>query len=130
MKSANRKQSDFMENEILDVLLEFGLTPIDWVDASIFAKLTGIEEQELTHRRKKWPENFVWTKQDGNIYYSLRGYNQWLTEQTQKRFHPESESEMTHSKSISHHRNNGTSSRCRIRQQRKGSVRPLKLEVT
>ena len=72
-----------MQNEILDVLLELGLTAIDWVDASVFSKLTGIEEQKLTHRRKNWPQDLVWTKQDGNIYYSLRGYNQWLTEQTQ-----------------------------------------------
>lgn len=39
-----------MQNEILDVLLELGLTAIDWVDASVFSKLTGIEEQKLTHR--------------------------------------------------------------------------------
>ena len=37
---------------------------------------------------KNWPQDLVWTKQDGNIYYSLRGYNQWLTEQTQKRYQP------------------------------------------
>ncbi len=34
-----------MPNEILEALLELGLTPIDWVDASQFSKLTGIEEQ-------------------------------------------------------------------------------------
>ena len=90
-----------MQNEILDVLLELGLTPVDWVDASVFSKLTGIEEQKLTHRRKNWPQDLVWTKQDGNIYYSLRGYNQWLTEQTKKRYHLVSELEMAPSKSIS-----------------------------
>ena len=49
-----------MTNEILDALLELGLTAIDWVDACQFSKLTGIEEQKLNHRRKKWPEDKVW----------------------------------------------------------------------
>ena len=89
-----------MQNEILDVLLELGLTAIDWVDASVFSKLTGIEEQNL-HRRKNWPQDLVWTKQDGNIYYSFRGYNQWLTEQTQKRYQPALELGRMHSKSTS-----------------------------
>lgn len=31
-----------MNNEILEALIELGLTPIDWVDACQFAKLTGI----------------------------------------------------------------------------------------
>ena len=61
-----------MTNEILDALLELGLTAIDWVDACQFSKLTGIEEQKLNHRRKKWPEDKVWSKQDGNIYFSIR----------------------------------------------------------
>ena len=50
-----------MTNEILDALLELGLTAIDWVDACQFSKLTGIEEQKLNHRRKKWPEDKVWS---------------------------------------------------------------------
>ena len=57
-----------MPNEIVEALLEVGLTPLDWVDASVFSKLTGIKATKLTNRRKNWPENLVWTKQDGNIY--------------------------------------------------------------
>ena len=51
-----------MDNEILEALIELGLTPIDWVDACQFAKLTGIEEAKLTHRRKKWPADYVWSE--------------------------------------------------------------------
>lgn len=45
-----------------------------------------MEEAKLTHRRKKWPADYVWCKQDGNIYYSLKGYNEWLTKQAQDRY--------------------------------------------
>ena len=119
-----------MQNEILDVLLELGLTAIDWVDASVFSKLTGIEGQKLTHRRKNWPQDLVWTKQDGNIYYSLRGYNQWLTEQTQKRYQPALELGRMHSKSTSPLKSSATTLHSHTRRLRKVSVQPLKLEVT
>lgn len=119
-----------MSHEIVEVLIELGLTPLDWVDASIFSKLTGIEEKKLTHRRKNWPQDFVWTKQDGNIYYSLRGYNQWLTDQTRKRYQLAFESEMVELKSTSPVKNNATSLHSRTRQPRKVSGQPLKLEVT
>lgn len=119
-----------MQNEILDVLLELGLTPVDWVDASMSSKLTGIEEQKLTHRRKNWPQDLVWTKQDGNIYYSLKGHSQWMTEQTQKCYQPALELGITHSKSTSVLKTNATSLYSHTRRQRKASVQPLKLEVT
>ena len=65
----------------IELLHQMGLTPLDWVDAKQFATLTGIAEQKLTHRKQAWPENVVWMKQSGNLYYSIRGYNQWMTEQ-------------------------------------------------
>ncbi|WP_228270482.1 hypothetical protein [Acinetobacter guillouiae] len=118
-----------MTNEIIDALLELGLTPIDWVDACQFAKLTGIEEQKLTHRKKKWPEDLVWSKQDGNIYYSLRGYNQWLTEQAETRYQLACGSEMAQSKSTLPTTRNGTTSPSRTPRARKVLAQPLKLEV-
>lgn len=119
-----------MNNEILEALIELGLTPIDWVDACQFEKLTGIEEQKLTHRRKKWPEDLVWAKQDGNIYYSIRGYNQWLTDQAKNRYQQASASVKDQSKSTSCANANGTKSRSRTRPLRKVLAQPLKLEVT
>ena len=98
-------------NEIVEALIQLGLIPLDWVDASQFSKLTGIEEQKLTHRRKNWPEDLVWAKQDGNIYYSIKGYNQWLTEQAQNRYLKACGSEMAQCKSISSETNKPTTSR-------------------
>ncbi len=118
-----------MPNEIVEALLELGLTPIDWVDASQFSKLTGISEEKLTHRRKKWPQDLVWAKQDGNIYYSVRGYNQWLTEQAQSRYLKASGSDLAQSKSILNATENTTTSHSRTRPLRKVSKQPLKLEV-
>lgn len=100
-----------MPNEILEALLELGLTPIDWVDASQFSKLTGIEEQKLFHRRKNWPEDLVWAKQDGNIYYSIRGYNKWLTEQAQSRYQKACGLDQEQSKSILSETSKPTTSR-------------------
>jgi len=118
-----------MPNEILEALLELGLTPIDWVDASQFAKLTGIEEQKLFHRRKKWPEDKVWAKQDGNIYYSIRGYNEWLTEQAQNRYQKACGLEQAQSKSILNETSKPTTSRYHTPRLRKVLAQPLKLEV-
>ncbi|WP_252962919.1 hypothetical protein [Psychrobacter sp. PSP] len=78
-----------MPNEsqaIIDLLHQMGLTPLDWVDAKQFAALTGIAEQKLTHRKREWPENVVWMKQSGNLYYSIRGYNQWMSQQAERRY--------------------------------------------
>jgi len=119
-----------MTNELLDALLALGLSPIDWVDACQFSKLTGIEEQKLTHRRKKWPEDLVWAKQDGNIYYSIRGYNQWLTDQANQRYQKASGSEMARLKSTSQTINSVTTSHSRTPRLRKVLTQPIKLEVS
>ena len=119
-----------MTNEILDALLELGLTAIDWVDACQFSKLTGIEEQKLNHRRKKWPEDKVWSKQDGNIYFSIRGYNQWLTDQAQLRYHKASGAEMAQLTSTSPTTSSANTSRSRTPRMRKVLTQPIKLEVS
>lgn len=43
-------------NDILQVLTNLGLVPLDWVSASKFAELVGIEQRKLNHRRQHWPE--------------------------------------------------------------------------
>ena len=75
-----------MDNDTLNMLHQMGLTPLDWVDAKQFAELTGIAEQKLTHRKQHWPENVVWTRESNNIYYSIRGYNKWMTQQADIRY--------------------------------------------
>ena len=77
-----------MNEELLELLSRFGLIPLDWVSASQFSALTGINEEKLTHRRKNWQEDLVWTKQDGNRYYSIKGFNEWLTQKAQSRCQP------------------------------------------
>ena len=78
-----------MPNEyqaIIDLLHQMGLTPLDWVDAKQFSTLTGIAEQKLTHRKQHWPENVVWMKEAGNLYYSIKGYNKWMTQKANIRY--------------------------------------------
>ena len=75
-----------MDNDTLNLLHQMGLTPLDWVDAKQFSTLTGIAEQKLTHRKQAWPENVVWMKESGNLYYSIRGYNKWMTQQADIRY--------------------------------------------
>lgn len=72
--------------QTIDLLHQMGLTPLDWVDAKQFAALTGIAEQKLTHRKQAWPENVVWMKEAGNLYYSIKGYNKWMTRQANIRY--------------------------------------------
>lgn len=63
-----------------------GLTPLDCSRCRQFSALTGIDEQKLTHRKREWPENVVWMKEAGNLYYSIRGYNKWMTQQAEQRY--------------------------------------------
>lgn len=118
------------DNKIIDALQELGLTPLDWVDAAKFSELTGIAERKLPDRKRHWQENVVWTKQNGNIYYSLRGYNQWMTEQADIRYRRASGSDLEASKSISSEKRNIIQSRFRSQSLRKASVQLLKLDAT
>ena len=118
-----------MDTEVVEALLELGLTPLDWVNGSQFSKLTGIEEHKLDHRRKKWPENRVWTKQDGNIYFSLKGFCAWLTEQASGRYLAECASETEPCKSTSSETKKRTTSPSHSLRTRKVSKQLLNLEV-
>ena len=121
-----------MPNEsqtIIDLLHQMGLTPLDWVDAKQFAELTGIDEKKLPHRKHHWPENVVWMKQSGNLYYSIRGYNQWMTEQADIRCRKASGLDREASKSTLSAKRNTTQSRSRSQSLRKVSVQPLRLDA-
>ena len=117
-----------MNEELLELLSRFGLIPLDWVSASQFSALTGINEEKLTHRRKNWQEDLVWTKQDGNIYYSIKGFNEWLTQKAQSRCQLACGSETGRSKSTSREERKSTTSRYLTPQVQKVSRQPLKLE--
>ena len=113
----------------IDLLHELGLTPLDWVDAKQFAALTGIAEKKLTHRKQAWPENVVWMKQSGNLYYSIRGYNSWMTEQADILCRKASGLDREASRSISKERRSTIQSRSRSQSLRKVFVQPLSLDA-
>lgn len=121
--------TDANHKEALEILHKLGLTPLDWVDSGQFAELTGIDEGKLPHRKRKWPEDLVWTKQDGNIYYSIKGYNQWMSEQANQRYRKASGLDRAGFKSTSLANDNRTISRSPTRQLRKVSLQRLKLEA-
>ncbi|WP_243453002.1 hypothetical protein [Psychrobacter coccoides] len=114
---------------LIGVLHELGLTPLDWVDAQQFSALTGIEEKKLPARKRRWPENVVWMKQSGNIYYSIRGYNKWMTSQAKEKCRQASGSDMAACKSTSVATKRRTTSRSHTPQLQRASIQPLKLDV-
>lgn len=122
-----------MANEInstIDTLHELGLTPLDWVDAEKFSELTGIAKKKLPNRKTKWPEDLVWTRQDNNVYYSMKGYNRWMTEQAELRYRKASGLDREDFKSTSPVTNKRTTLRSRTQSLRKVSMQPLRLDVT
>ena len=114
----------------IDLLQQLGLTPLDWVDAKQFAALTGIAEQKLTHRKQAWPENVVWMKEAGNLYYSIRGYNKWMTQQAKMRYRKASGLDRGASRSTLAETVSPITSHCHTQSVRKVSMQLLKLDVT
>lgn len=91
--------------------------PLDWVTLPQFAKLIGLPHTRLYMAKDKWPEGVVWQKIDNKLYFSLRGWNQWLEQQSIQRA---SEYEATASKLISQSKEKGAgTSSSRIRRRRK-----------
>ena len=115
---------------LLEALHELGLTPLDWVDSKQFATLTGIDEPKLTHRKTKWPENVVWMKESGNLYYSIRGYNQWMTQQAEQRYRQACGLDRGESRSTLAETVKSITSQSRIHRLQRVSVQPLKLDAT
>jgi len=116
--------------EAIDLLHQSGLTPLDWMDAKQFAALTGINEKKLTHRKQAWPENVVWMKEAGNLYYSIRGYNKWMTQQADIRYRKACGLDRDAFRSTLAETVSPITSRSRTQSLRKASRQPLKLDVT
>ena len=55
--------------------------PLDWVTLPQFAKLIGLPHTRLYIAKEKWPEGEVWKKIDNKIYFSLQGWNHWMSQQ-------------------------------------------------
>lgn len=55
--------------------------PLDWVTLPQFAKLIGLPHTRLYIAKDKWPEGVVWKKVDNKIYFSLQGWNHWMSQQ-------------------------------------------------
>ncbi len=119
-----------MDNDTLNLLHQMGLTPLDWVDAKQFSALTGIDEQKLTHRKREWPENVVWMKEAGNLYYSIRGYNKWMTQQAEQRYRRASGLDRGASRSTLDEMVSPIASRSHTQSLRKASRQLLRLDVT
>lgn len=116
--------------QTIDLLHQMGLTPLDWVDAKQFAELTGIAEQKLTHRKQAWPENVVWMKESGNLYYSIRGYNKWMTQQADIRYRKACGLDREAFRSTLNETVNPITSPSHIQQLQRVSVQPLRLDAT
>ena len=118
-----------MDNDTLKALHQLGLTPLDWVDAKQFSALTGIAEQKLTHRKREWPENVVWMKEAGNLYYSIRGYNKWMTKQADIRYRKACGLDQGASRSTLNETVKSIKSHSLIQSVQRVSVQPLKLDA-
>ena len=119
-----------MDNDTLNTLHQLGLTPLDLVDAKQFSTLTGIDEQKLTHRKREWPENVVWMKEAGNLYYSIKGYNKWMTQQAEQRYRRASGLDRGVSRSTLDEMVSPITSRSHTQSLRKASRQLLRLDVT
>lgn len=75
--------------QIIDQLIEViqnGGGLIDWVQAERFEQITGIKQSTLRGKHEMWPEGIVWAKfDDGRLYYSIAGYNNWASQQAANR---------------------------------------------
>lgn len=56
--------------------------PLDWVTLTQFAKLIGLPPSRLYQAKDKWPEGVVWQRLNNKLYFSLRGFNKWLDNQS------------------------------------------------
>ena len=55
--------------------------PLDWVTLPQFGKLIGLPHDRLYMAKDKWPQGEVWKKVDNKIYFSLKGWNKWMSQQ-------------------------------------------------
>ncbi len=55
--------------------------PLDWVTLPQFGKLIGLPHERLYMAKDKWPEGKVWKRVNNKIYFSLQGWNNWMSQQ-------------------------------------------------
>lgn len=61
----------------------------DWTTAEHFSQRTGISVKTLKNKRLIWPQGYVWQKApDGCFYYSIAGFNQWMSQTAQQNQQP------------------------------------------
>ncbi len=116
--------------EIIEKIVQSKL-PIDWVTPQQFSLLTGIPVGKLHNRRRKWTYGVVWFNdgedgKSGNVYYSIKGFNQWLSEQATKSYRQAFGSLERQSKSISKLKAKDIKLRCRYLKQQQEQT-PLKI---
>ncbi len=83
---------------------------LDWVTLPQFGKLVGLPHARLYAAKEKWPEGVVWLNLDNKIYFSLRGWNKWLSDQAIQKA---SEYEAKASRLISQSKVSASTSSCR-----------------
>ena len=88
------------DTQLITELIESNL-PLNWVTLEQFGKLIGLPHQRLYRAKDKWPEGLVWQKIDNKLYFSLKGWDQWVTEQAIKNYQQAYDSLVQASKSTS-----------------------------
>ena len=91
---------------------------LDWVTLTQFGKLVGLPHERLYQAKDNWPENTVWQKLDNKLWFSLRGWNQWMSQQAIRKA---SEYEATALKLTSQSTASDVTSRSRTTRHRKTS---------
>ena len=102
----------------------------DWVTQNKFAELIGVPARRLYKAKEKMPEFKVWQKLNGKIYFSLRGWNEWQTEQATRSYQQAYASLERLSKSTSKSDVNVTKSRSPTRRHKQVLPQVLELEVS
>ncbi len=67
--------------QIITELIESNL-PLDWVTLEQFGKLIGYPASRLYRAKEQWPEGQVWQKVGKKVYFSIKGWNEWLNQQS------------------------------------------------
>lgn len=101
----------------------------DWVKPEAMALITGNSKKAMDAKRQngKWPQGVVWDKVDGEVVYSIQGYNTWVN---QHRACPQVfVREETPLKLVSGGKESDTTSHGQSRRRRRTSMQPLKFEL-
>lgn len=55
---------------------------VDWIKPDLMAELIGTTVKAMNRKRQRgtWPAGLVWDKIQGEIVYSITGYNAWINQ--------------------------------------------------